>query len=45
MQEVMRSIAKVYGWPDVTPEAKELIDAPPDILASLTRAGSLKDRR
>jgi len=30
----MRIISKVYGWPDITPEAKELIDVPPGILAA-----------
>lgn len=34
MLEIMRSISKVYGWPDITPEAKDLIDVPPGILTS-----------
>ncbi len=34
MLEIMRSISKVYGWPDIMPEAKNLIDVSPGILAS-----------
>lgn len=34
MLEIMRSIAKVYGWPDMVPEAKDLIDMPPGVLAT-----------
>jgi CubicO group peptidase (beta-lactamase class C family) len=34
MLEVMRGIAKVYGWPDITPEAKTLIDVSAGTLAT-----------
>ena len=34
MLEIMRGISKVYGWPDVAPEAKDLIDMPSSILSS-----------
>ncbi len=34
MLEIMRSIAKVYGWPDVVPEARDLIDVAPGVLAT-----------
>ncbi|MFH0997297.1 MAG: serine hydrolase [Pseudomonadota bacterium] len=34
MREIMYGISKVYGWPDIMPEAKELIDVPPGILDS-----------
>ncbi len=34
MLEIMRSIAKGYDGPDITPEARELIDAPRGVLAA-----------
>lgn len=34
MLEIMRSIAKVYGWPDMAPEARDLIDVAPGVLAT-----------
>ena len=34
MLEIMRGIAKVYGWPDITAEAKDLIDVPPSTLST-----------
>ncbi|MFA4967193.1 MAG: hypothetical protein WC624_03135 [Candidatus Margulisiibacteriota bacterium] len=34
MLEIMRGIAKVYGWPDITPEAKALIDVSPSVITT-----------
>jgi CubicO group peptidase (beta-lactamase class C family) len=32
--EVVRSVARVYGWPDFKPEEANLIDVPPSVLQS-----------
>jgi len=32
--EIVRSVAKVYGWPDFKPEEASLIEVPPDVLKS-----------
>jgi CubicO group peptidase (beta-lactamase class C family) len=34
--EVLRSVARVYGWPDFKPEERSLFDVPPSALLSYT---------